>query len=131
MPILSFEWEQIGRNDGSDQLGIKINVNLNVFNVIEMGDLLDNNFKSFPTEGGRFKHIWANQKQLELLTGEREVNEVGFVLEHDNATLCRTCYTTAHLSPSIGINNLTVYTCSSSAHISHIMCNRLYAMVTF
>jgi len=22
-----------------------------------MGDLLDNNFKNFPTEGGRFKHI--------------------------------------------------------------------------
>ena len=87
---------QIGRNDGLDQLGIKMDVNLNVFNVIEMGDLLDNNFKNFPTEGGRFKHIWANQKQLELLTGEREVNEVGFVLEHDKATLCRTCYTTAH-----------------------------------
>jgi len=51
--------------------------------------------------------------------------------EHDKATLCRTCYTTAHLSLSIGINNHTVYTCSSCAHISHIMCNRLYAMVTF
>ena len=34
-----------------------MNVNLNVFNVIEMGDLLDNNFKSFPTEGGSFKYI--------------------------------------------------------------------------
>ena len=41
------------------------------------------------------------------------MNEVGFVLEHDKATLCRTCYTTAHLSLSIGINNHTVYTCSS------------------
>ena len=48
---------QIGRNDGSDQLGIKMDVNLNVFNVIEMGDLLDNNFKNFLTEGGSFKHI--------------------------------------------------------------------------